>query len=76
MMGHACISTACTGADELIEHEKTGLLVPVGDVDALFSAMCRLSNDSGLRERLGKAAADAAQAWKQDRVAQMWEAIL
>ena len=76
MMGHACISTACTGADELIVDGKTGLLVPVGDAAALSGAMCRLSDNPELRERLGKAAAIAAQEWATERVARLWERIL
>lgn len=76
MMGHACISTNCAGSDELIENEKNGLLVPIGDVNALSKAMCRLSDDSGLRERLGRAAAVAAQAWKTETVTRLWENIL
>lgn len=75
-MGHACISTACTGADELIVDGKTGLLVPVGDAEALSGAMCRLSDNPELRERLGKAAAIAAQEWATERVARLWERIL
>ena len=76
MMGHACISTSCTGAEELIEDEKNGLLVPVGDVDALCKAMCRLSEKPELRERLGQAAAVTAQAWTTERVVRLWEKIL
>ena len=76
MMGHACISTNCAGSDELIEDGKNGLLVPVGDVQALCEAMCRLSDDPVLRERLGRAAAVAAQAWKPEVVMQAWERIL
>ena len=76
MMGHACISTSCAGAEELIEEGKNGLLVPVGDEDALCKAMCRLSKNPELREQLGQAAAVTAQAWKTERVARLWERIL
>ncbi len=76
MMGHACISTACNGPDVLIDNEKNGLLVPVGDAEALSCAMCRLSDDPGLRERLGRAAAVTAQEWKAERIVRLWERIL
>lgn len=76
MMGHACISTDCAGSDELIEDGKNGLLVPVGDAQALCEAMCRLSNDPVLRGRLGRAAAVTAQTWKPEVVMQAWERIL
>ena len=76
MMGHACVSTSFAGAEELIENEKNGLLIPVGDGDALCKAMCRLSDHSELRERLGRAAAVTSQAWTTERVVQLWERIL
>ncbi len=76
MMGHACISTSFAGVEELIVDEKNGLLVSVGDKGALCKAMCRLSESSELRERLGRAAAVTAQAWTTERVARLWERIL
>ncbi len=76
MMGHACISTACNGPDVMIDNEINGLLVPIGDAEALSNAMCRLSDDPGLRERLGRAAAVTAQEWKAERVVRLWERIL
>jgi glycosyltransferase involved in cell wall biosynthesis len=76
MMGHACISTSFAGAEELIEDERNGLLVPVGDKDALCKDMCRLSENPELRERLGKAAAVTAQAWTTECVVRLWERIL
>ncbi len=76
MMGHACISTACAGSNEIIEDEKNGLLVPVGDAEALSEAMCRLSDDPNLRKRLGHAAAITAGEWKVDKVARLWEELL
>ena len=76
MMGHACISTACNGPDVMIDNEINGLLVPIGDAEALSNAMCRLSDDPGLRERLGRAAAVTAQEWKAERVVRLWEKIL
>jgi glycosyltransferase involved in cell wall biosynthesis len=76
MMGLACISTACNGSEVLIDHEQNGLLVPVGDAETLGKAMCRLSDEPRLRDRLGKAAALSAQEWKTERVVRLWERIL
>ena len=76
MMGHSCISTSCNGSDELIEDGINGLLVPVGDADALCTAMCRLSDDSELRKKLGKAAAISAEKWSTEQVVRLWEKIL
>ena len=76
MMGHACISTDCAGSTEIIENEKNGLLVPVGDVHALSEAMCRLSDDPVLRKRLGHEAALTAEDWNVDRIVDLWENVL
>ena len=41
---------------ELIEHERTGLVVAPDDVDGMAAALVRLARDPALRERLGRAA--------------------
>lgn len=76
MMGHACISTACAGSNEIIESGKNGLLVPVGDAKALSEAMSRLSDNPNLRKRLGHAAALTAKEWQVDKVVRLWEKLL
>lgn len=50
------IATASGGPLELIVHERTGLLVPPRDVEALADTMSRLVADSTLRRSLGAAA--------------------
>lgn len=56
IQGKAVIGTSPGGHTDMISHEQTGLLVPGGDVDALQTAMERLLQDEGLRERLARAA--------------------
>jgi glycosyltransferase involved in cell wall biosynthesis len=47
------ISTDCpSGPSEILENGTAGLLVPVGDVDALASAIASVLRDSPLRARL------------------------
>lgn len=53
--GLACVATALAGIPELIEDEKTGLLVPPCDPPALAAALARLLGDEALRVRLGAA---------------------
>ena len=53
--GCAVIGTNVPGIREVIEHEKSGLLVEES-VDSLRSAILRLMDDEGLRIRLGKEA--------------------
>jgi glycosyltransferase involved in cell wall biosynthesis len=55
--GVPVIATDAVGAAAggLIEHERTGLVVPAGDADALAGALRRLHDDPSLRARLGAA---------------------
>jgi glycosyltransferase involved in cell wall biosynthesis len=50
-------------AGGLIEHERTGLVVPAGDADALAGALRRLHDDAALRTRLGTAARESVRAY-------------
>jgi glycosyltransferase involved in cell wall biosynthesis len=54
--GVPVIGTDAEGVPEIIRQEENGMLVPPGDIGALASAMRRLTEDGGLRERLGKQA--------------------
>jgi glycosyltransferase involved in cell wall biosynthesis len=54
--GLAIIATPVGAVPEVIGHDRNGLLVPAGDIDALASALTRLLDDEGLRLRLGETA--------------------
>jgi len=54
--GKPVISTAISGIPELIEHEKTGLLVPAGAVNELAQAIIRLMQNKNFASTLGAAA--------------------
>ncbi len=43
------IATACGGPSEIIEHNKSGMLVSVNDILAMSKAIIRLTNDAALR---------------------------
>jgi lipopolysaccharide/colanic/teichoic acid biosynthesis glycosyltransferase/glycosyltransferase involved in cell wall biosynthesis len=53
--GVPVVTTRATGAVDSIIDGVTGFLVPVGDTDALTSAVGELLSDSELRQRMGKA---------------------
>lgn len=59
--GLPVVATSVGAIPEVIGDERTGLLVPPEDVDALMRAIGRLAADAGLRETLGSAAAKAAR---------------
>jgi len=49
-----CLATAVGGIPDVITHEKSGWLVPAGDVEAVQLAVQLLFNDPALRLALGK----------------------
>jgi glycosyltransferase involved in cell wall biosynthesis len=55
-VGRPVITADTPAAREVLEHERTALLVPAGDAHALAAAMRRLAGDGELRTRLGAAA--------------------
>lgn len=67
--GTPTLASDSPGLRESVVHERTGLLVPHGDVAALTAAMRRLATDRPLVERLGAGAASFAQSLSWDRAA-------
>ena len=53
--GLAVVVSDGPGLAEVVQDERTGLVVPVGDADALADAFCRLAQDAALRRRLAMA---------------------
>jgi glycosyltransferase involved in cell wall biosynthesis len=60
--GLPVIATDIRGCREVVDHERTGLLVPVRDAAGLEAAMDRLASDDAARRRLGDAGAAKARA--------------
>ena len=73
--GVACISTDCPcgGPKMLMENGKSGLLVPVGDKDALASAIRQVLSDREYAEELGQGARMAAENYKPERIFAQWK---
>ena len=68
--GVPVIATDAVGAvaGGLVRHERTGLVVPAGDADALAAALRRMHDDPALRARLGTAAREAVAGLHARRV--------
>jgi glycosyltransferase involved in cell wall biosynthesis len=60
--GRPVVASAVGGLLDLVAHEKTGLLVPPGDVKALRLALLVLLGNADVRRRLGEAARERARA--------------
>jgi glycosyltransferase involved in cell wall biosynthesis len=70
------IATPVGSVPEAIRHERTGLLVPVGDPDGLAAAIRRLLGDGALAERLATAArAHALAHFTVPTMARAYEAL-
>lgn len=59
--GCACIGTDVIGVREVIEHGKTGLLVPEGDAKALADAILIFLSQPKLAQEMGEAARQSVQ---------------
>ncbi len=73
-LGLPCISTDCPsgGSAELIENNKNGILVSVGDKNALVNAMCTLAEDTSLCESFSKEAPKVREALDCSKVCGNW----
>ena len=60
MHGLPRIGTRLGGVPYVIEHERDGLLIEEGDVDALATSLSRLHDNESLRSHLGVAGRDRA----------------
>ena len=61
---------------KLLEHERSGLIVPDSDVNGFANAVLRLMNDAELRRQLGKHAQDVvARDYSWDQVAARVEQV-
>jgi lipopolysaccharide/colanic/teichoic acid biosynthesis glycosyltransferase len=60
-MGLPVVAADVRGCREVVEHGANGLLVPVGDPDALARAIERLGSHASLREAMGRAGHERAR---------------
>jgi glycosyltransferase involved in cell wall biosynthesis len=54
------IATRGGGVPEIVQHGSTGLLVPMGDADAMAAAICALLSNPDLARAMGKAGRERA----------------
>ena len=63
------------GPAELIDSGRTGLVVPLGDVEALGRGFSRLAADEELRRSMGAAAVETAAGYDLATTAARWEQL-
>jgi glycosyltransferase involved in cell wall biosynthesis len=76
LTGLACVTTAVGGIPEVAEHERTAILVPREDPQALAAAIARLAADEGRRRELGDAARRrCVEGFSHERMLERMEAV-
>lgn len=73
--GRPVIGSRPGGQEDMIEDGASGLLVPIGDVDALAAAMALLIGDEQLRQRFGERARELASAYTPEVVMPQLEGL-
>jgi glycosyltransferase involved in cell wall biosynthesis len=74
--GTATVASDSPGLRESVVHERTGFLVPHGDVDAVAARLGQVLADPELRDRLGRQAREFAEGYSWDAAADRTEAHL
>ncbi len=77
-LGLPCISADCGGggARALINNGENGLLIPIGDCDALIKAMTKLLEDKAFAEKISKNAVKIQQKLAPDVIYGKWEQVI
>ncbi|MBB5204002.1 glycosyltransferase involved in cell wall biosynthesis [Inhella inkyongensis] len=70
--GVPVVSTDAGGIPDLVRHEHSALLVPVGDAQALADAAARVLSDAPLRARLRQTGLQQVQAYAWPAVFRQW----
>lgn len=71
-----CTDCAGGGARMMIRDHENGLLVPVGDVQAVYLGMKEIIENPSLAEHLSARAADVRQQLSISRIVDQWEAMI
>lgn len=74
VLGIPCVSTDCPcgGPAELIVNGKNGILVPVGDIDAMTNAMKSILSNNKFAELIGREASLIKETHSADLICKKW----
>lgn len=77
-LGLPCISTDCPcgGPRAVIENNKNGILIPVGDVDAISRSIEKILNDKEFAKSIGKEAAKIRNTLNSENICKKWKEYL
>ena len=75
-VGLPVVSTDVCGAKELLCEPESGIIVPVGDTEALAKALRKVMSDVSLMQQMAERNMAKAEWFKQDRVVDQWETLI
>ena len=71
------VATNISGLAEVVENQHTGLVVPIGDIEAISRALLKLAADKNLRSKLGQSGRQRVlQNFSENRMISDFEALL
>jgi glycosyltransferase involved in cell wall biosynthesis len=74
--GVPLVTTRVGQAPDLVDPGRNGLLVEVGDVEAIVDSLARVRDDGALVDGLRRAGRETAEAYAYERLDGLWAALL
>ena len=75
-MPTVCTDCPCGGARMVIENNVNGILVPVGDRDALVASMRKVIADVGFAAEIAAAAQNISEKLSQTKISEKWNELI
>ena len=69
-------STDVCGAKELLQNPDSGIIVPVGDTEALTQALRSLMSNESLMKEMSERNMAKAEMFKQEQIVDQWEVLI
>lgn len=76
VLGKPVLAVACDGPRSIVQHERSGLLVPVGDPLGFAAGVTRILNDPTLAAALGRAGEARARVFSEEKTASAFASLL
>lgn len=76
LMGLPCISTNCSGSDEIITNKENGLLVPIGDEEKMYEAIEKMILNPELREKISNNSINSMEQYKEENIIRVWDSTI
>lgn len=74
-LGKPVIATAVGGIPEIVKDDVNGILIPPRSPEPIAKALDRLLSNSGLRRKLGRAAAESVKDYAWDKTVEKYEGV-